>query len=471
MSNYREDAARKSAQYCPLWSRAASDEMLRIAKECTLSNMMLERVASTQQKVAIRAGIAVEVVQKETFNLDAILKDKSVKAFTDRCQSTPLQKNDPMNDIVVMKDGQRVATIQSKYYKTPKKTANALREIRDGDHHYKDVDQMVVPSDQLPEVKAAARQTELKSNETRPPVADAARDVQTKATDRIRHDNVESKPLSKKDADTLAQDNRAGREKHQEIQDPYKSRSTLKHSLKAAQSAAVVTAVIAGSINVVNRLTEVRDGRLEPVTAVGLILRDTALAATDSALKAGVGTAAVSATTRALPGAFSGTVLQSSLASGGIAGAAICAVDLVECLVLVAADKMTIQELQSRTGMNLFQTGAGTLGASIGSVIGAPAGPPGMFVGAMIGGMITSIAMTVAIENHVERPYREIMDNVLALVAAQSVMKNSLEYLAMAQEVFGNVHVEIAVSERRFDQQIDMLRGNDARLRERLEKL
>lgn len=454
--------AEKTAEVCMIWPQAAANQMGKIVDQCRLTDTIMATDAriSGGAPLATRAGFVAEELHAETFNLDAILKDKDVRAFTDRYSNSPLGTNDPVNDIAIVKDGQQVQGAQLKYYKTGQKTANAFREYgSDGKPHYQETDSMVCPSDQLSDVKDAARKTEIKNQETRPQVSEAAREVQEKVTDRLKEDGVESRPVTKKEAETIAEGGDEGKGAHRRIQNKYKTASTLQQSAKAAAGAAVVTSVIAGTINTVSCLDKVNKGLMSPGDAVKYILKNTAIAASDSALKAAGATAAVSLTARSLPQLFSGTALQVNFATGVVGGAAVCAIDLVECLVMVAAGKMTMKELETRTGKNIFQTGAGVVGASIGGTLGSVAGPIGTMVGAMIGGMITSVATTVAIENHIEKPFKETMSTTQHILDSSEVMKNAVSYLCLADAMMSKFKIGLAASESDFSQGMRTLRS------------
>ena len=454
--------AEKTAEVCMIWPQSAANQMGKLVEQCRLTDTIMATDAriSGGAPLATRAGFVAEELHAETFNLDAILKDKDVRAFTDRYSNSPLGTNDPVNDIAIVKDGQQVQGAQSKYYKTGQKTANAFREYgSDGKPHYQETDSMVCPSDQLSDVKDAARKTEIKNQETRPQVSKAAREVQEKVTDRLKEDGVESRPVTKKEAETIAKGGDEGKGAHRRIQNRYKTASTLQQSAKAAAGAAVVTSVIAGTINTVSCLDKVNKGLMSPGDAVKYILKNTAIAASDSALKAAGATAAVSLTARSLPQLFSGTALQANFATGAVGGAAVCAIDLVECLVMVAAGKMTMKELETRTGKNIFQTGAGVVGASIGGTLGSVAGPIGTMVGAMIGGMITSVAATVAIENHIEKPFKETMSTTQHILDSGEVMKGAVSYLCMADVMMSEFKIGLATSEYDFSQGMRTLRS------------
>lgn len=462
MHENKYNGADKTAEVCMIWPTAAADQMGKLFEQCRITDRILAtdgRIAGGAP-LATRAGFVAEELHAETFNFDVILKGKNVKAFTDRYPNTPLSGNNPVNDIVVMQDGQQIHGSQLKYYKDGQSTANAFRDSRDGVAHYKDADSLLGPSDQIQDIKHAALRTELKNQETRPQVSEAANDVQNKVTDRLHHDGVESKPLTKNDAELIAKNGDDGKGVHRKIQNQYKNASTLQQTIKAAGAAAIVTTVIAGTINSISCLNKVNTGEMTVEEATLYILKNTVIAAGDSALKAASATAAVSITARSLPELFKGSVLQSSLTSGAVAGTAICAVDIVQCLVLVAAGKMTMAELETRTGKNIFQTGSGVVGASIGAAIGAPAGPVGSMIGAMVGGMITSVATTVAIENHIDKPFREIMDNTKSLIHAETIMNNSVKYIEQSQYMFEDFKVGCAISEHNFDLQMAQARKN-----------
>ena len=453
MSEYK--GAEKTAEVCMIWPTAAADQMGKIIEQCNLTDRLVESSKHIVGKgsLASSAGFAAEEITAETFNLDAILKGKSVRAFTDACENSPIPTHDPVRDVVVMDNGQQVKTAQLKFYKTAERTEKAFRDIRGGEGHYNEVDQMVAPADQLDGVRDAARIDELKNQGRRPDVADAARQIQGKATDRVSHEGVESRPLTKAEAEQIAKEAKSGEEKgaHSKIQDAYKNKSTLQQTAKAAAGAAVVTTVIAGTINTISCLNKVQKGEMTTSDAMKYILKNTAIAASDSALKAAGATAAVSLTARSLPEMFAGTALQTNLATGAVGGAAICAIDLAECLVLVAAGKLTMKQLEERTGKNVFQTGAGVIGASVGASIGIVAGPVGSMVGAMIGGMITSVAATVAIENHIEKPFKETMANTQSLVESGEVMKNAVEFLSVATVAMDNFRIGLHRSEQEFN--------------------
>ena len=471
MNNEHKKALVQSISVCPIWPDEATQRVGRMIGEINQSNSIMGSISATRQNTAIKGGFAAEAFHAESFNLDAIMKDKDVRAFTDGFRQTPLTRNHPTHDIVVMKDGEQVLGAQLKYFKDADATQKAFRSTRDGVHHYEQADRFIGPSEQIKGIQASAHKTVLKNQQTRPEVAKAAEKVRDCTVGQIEVDGVQSTQLSKTEAEQLGAGTRQGKDMHRRMQDDYLNKVTAQQSLRAAGSAAIITAVTAGCINTFQSIKLVQEGELSAEQAALRILRDTAIAAGDSALKAGAATATVSLAARSLPSLFSGSAFQTSLASGTIAGATVCAVDLVQCLVLFAAGKMTRDELETRTGRNIFQTGAAVVGASVGSSIGALGGPVGMLIGSLVGGMIASLAMNIALDNHLEKPFQRTLLATEQLVANGVGAHGALRYLQHSQAYFAEFQQGLLLSERHFDQQIKTMQAQGTRLKDKINKL
>ena len=407
----------------------------------------------------------------ESFNLDAILKDKDVRAFTDNFTNTPLPRNDMTHDIVVMKGDEQLLGAQLKYYKNADATQKAFRSTKDDVHRYQDSDLFLGPSDQTDGIRQSAQRDVLKNQETRPAVSEAAAKVRDNTDAQINVEEVQSTPLSKQDAKKIGSGSETGKRQHEKMQNGYLNKATLQQSMRAAGSAAVITTVIAGSINTFQHIRELRDGKITGEQAAYRILKNTAIAAGDAALKAGTGTASVAIATRAMPNLFAGAGFASTLVRGGVAGAAVCAVDVVQCLVLVAAGKMTFGELETRTGTNILQTSTGVAGASIGAALGAPGGPLGILIGSIIGGLITSVATTIALDNHVEKVFRLTLDNTRQLVDNGFCMQDSLQYLHVSQAFYADFHKNLFLSEVHFASQVKTMQSQSVRLKDKISNL
>ena len=471
MNNERKKAITQSVSVCPILPAQAAEQIGRMLGEINQANTLMANISMTAQNNAIKGGIAAETFHAESFNLDAILKNKDVRAFTDGFANSPLERNHQLHDIVVMKGDEQVLGAQLKYFQNADETQKAFRATKDGVHKYENTDVFVGPSDQIDGVRTSAQRTLLKNQETRPEVASAAEKVRDNTAGQLDADGAQSTPLSKSEAEQLGSGSRTGKEHHEKMQDGYLNKSTLQQSVKAAATAAVITAVVAGCINSFQYIQQVRNGEISAEQAARLILKDTVIAAADSALKAGVATASVSMAARSLPELFAGSAFTRSLSTGAVVGAAICAVDLVQCIVLFSAGKMSREELETRTGKNVFQTGAAVVGSSVGASIGALAGPPGALIGGLIGGMVTSLAMSIALDNHVEKTFQ------LTLAATEQVVSNgvtahdSLQYLHRSQEYYADFHKGLYLSEKHFAHQVKTIQAQSVRLKDKINKL
>lgn len=471
MNNERKKVINQSISACPIWPTQAAEKIGQMIGEINQANTIMGKISATAQNSAIKGGFAAETFHAESFNLDAILKDKDVRAFTDEFAKTPLTRNHQTHDIVVMKDGEQVLGAQLKYFKDADATQKAFRSSKDGIHHYESSDLFVGPSDQIEGIKTSAQKAALKNQQTRPEVSRAAEKVRDNTAGQLDVEGAQSTLLSKSESEHLGAGTKTGKDLHESLQNGYQNKATIQQSIRAAGSAAVITAVTAGCINSFLYIKQVRNGEITSQQAVLRILQDTVIAAGDSALKAGAATASVAMAVRTFPGLFSGTAFQSSLATGAVAGAAICAVDAVQCIVLFAAGKMTLEELEARTGKNIFQTGAAVVGASVGASIGALGGPAGALVGSLMGGMITSLAMTIALDNHVEKNFR------LTLAATEQTLRNgvaaheSLKYLHLSQEYYADFNKGLYLSERHFAHQVKTMQAQSMRLKSKIKNL
>ena len=197
---------------CPIWPTQASEKIGKMLSEIQQGNALMRVISDKGQDAAIKGGFAAETWHAESFNLDAILKDKNIRAFTDTFKGTPLTRNDAAHDIVVMNRNQKIFGAQLKYYKTPEATQKEFRSLKDGIHKYKDNDIFLGPSDQLEGIKISAN-NEITTNQLkRPHVADAAKTVRDGAADSLAADGVKSTQLTKREAEQVGQGTAAGKQ-------------------------------------------------------------------------------------------------------------------------------------------------------------------------------------------------------------------------------------------------------------------
>lgn len=93
--------------------------------ELALYNERRGEIVATGQSVAVKAGFVLEQATAVDFNLRAIELDSPVRAYTDRSPNTPLRRNDPLADIVIVNGPLTLATVQVKARK-PRNTFDSL---------------------------------------------------------------------------------------------------------------------------------------------------------------------------------------------------------------------------------------------------------------------------------------------------------------------------------------------------------
>lgn len=115
---------------------------------------------------------------------------------------------------------------------------------------------------------------------------------------------------------------------------------TIQRSVRAAGSAAVITTVIAGSINTFQYIRQVKNGEITVEQATVQILQNTVIAAGDSALKAGVASASVRHRCPLYARPVCRYGFQTQYGERRCCRVAVCAVDVVQNVVLYAAGKL-----------------------------------------------------------------------------------------------------------------------------------
>jgi hypothetical protein len=436
--------------------RQLGDMVEQIAR----SDRNLQGIIGTEQSVPIKAGFAAEEVHAHSFNMQAMLERRMLRSYTDRYDewaSLGLRRNDSSADIVTrnLESGESVNT-QVKYFKSAQDSANAMREMRDGAHHYRDADRFIGPSDQVApddggmSIQDYARRAELKNQLTRPEVSEAAGHVRESVSDRLCMDGVESREVSYQEAQQVASGDYTLREAQNT---EFLSNATFNNTVMAAGSAAVAAALIATVITSAKCCTALQKGEMTEGQVVLAIVRCTSTAAVDAALKASGAATAVAATTRyGLLPVMAQQSIGALLTRNIIVGSAICGVDLIQCLVRVASGKMTMAQLEERTGKNVFQTSAGVWGSAIGMhFAGGSALALAPLLGAYIGGLVSVTAMTVAVNRGIEHPYKRLVESNLALVLAQRVMTDTAIAFHEGQSAFEAFLCEEAALVQRFD--------------------
>lgn len=496
-------------QYFP---DAARREMGEIVEQIARTDSYLARLMGQEQSMPLKVGFAAEQLHTESFNLRAILEEKAFRAYIDKHPewkgSLGLSGNDTVSDIVVADStGKILHRSQSKYYGTPEKTANAMRQLDPNTRQakYTEVDSFVGPKEQIrgdsaplpagekpSKIEDYLDRTANKFRETRPGVSEAASDTHAKVSDRLQHDGIESDPLSTRDVRDNLRGEGEGFDHTQSQRDHAMLASTTKQMMRAAGLAAAVAAVASGVQSTCRCLALVKEGKMTREEAVLHVLRTTTVSSADAAVKAGAATGAVSVARalHILPQQLGTASVSTMVTAGGIAGAAIVGADLVVSLVNLAAGKTTVAAVEERFGKNVLQTSAGVWGSAIGFGMLQGGGAAGGMAatattgaatisvatlmtaaGPLAGGMIAGLAVTRAIELGIERPFRELIQDTELLQAAQEAMNDTAQRFALGQQAFEAFVKEDQKLDSKFQETIGEIDATGQRLNDLIDEI
>ncbi|MFA7691922.1 MAG: hypothetical protein WCX86_03380 [Candidatus Hydrogenedentales bacterium] len=391
-------------QYFP---EATRKDMGKMVEQLVRNNKNILSILRFGQILPGTLGFAAEKQYAESFDLDAIMKKKVCHALTITDTSPKLEPE----------FGARPGDVLD-----PRDQISQLNIENNIDTHAEKI---------------------YEKNETKQDyLSQAAEEVKDTITDCFSPDDIASEPPPHKELVGKMRNKASDTQKGKSLQAKTLKVSTTRQMIHAAGTAAAVGAVMGGVVSTVKCCDLVRRGAISYEEAILQITKTTAVTAADSALKAATATGAVSLAIKIAPQLMAETSMRSLLARSGVAGAAICGADLVVCLVSLSAGKITPAEVEDRFGKNLFQTAAGVWGSALGiqmvgsaslSVGGVALAP---LLGAMTGGLIASMAVTIAVERGIEKPFRELIENTQALVAAQKIMQETAKAFAQGQAVF-----------------------------------
>lgn len=111
----------------PVFSHAAKQQMAKMIEATLRSRAHIQCRLDTSQLPSQKGGFIAEEFHAESFNLDAILKDKDFQAITDQYKPEWNQLNrtgnDGVADIIITKGNKSVHVAQSKYGANAETTA------------------------------------------------------------------------------------------------------------------------------------------------------------------------------------------------------------------------------------------------------------------------------------------------------------------------------------------------------------
>lgn len=453
----------------------AKQKMAELCEEILKSNKIFDKILSTNQSPSIKGGFAAEQFFAETFNLDAILKNKNLRAYTDnydewynhKFNNELLSKND-IPDIIISKNGTITSSAQSKFYDSAENTAHKMSVLKNGRAKYEDISILLGPKDQIDngiksslvkneniqkitikehaKAKAEALSTIVGSEAEEKAYMQTANKVSSK----IQQEDISSGSL------TLEEDLQLGNGDRSKL---LKNRFTIQNKSsciqmgKAAIGAAAISAIVSGAVNSLKYIQLAKKGHLTFQEATYKVLTETFSSAADSAVKASANAGIQSLMIRygsekaiieALAKQSLKSIAKTSVATIGI----LSMIEGIKDLVRLGVGKISKKEFYERQGKGFLMTSAGVMGGGAGAVgtttmaTAAGIGATGMAfpivasIGGIAGGLIAGLAMNFAIQNGIEKPYRNLIENTNNLKSALSELEQISQNVFHAQMLF-----------------------------------
>lgn len=324
-------------------------------------------------------GYMLEEWGAGTFNVDAAAADSADRASV--LHSTLKDSVD-----IQLNSGE---SYSAKSYITAEKTAKAQARLRSeaGQASYHNQGRLV-PSDQLSDAKAAAHREVLRNMQARSDVSDAYAETESRLTDTIKNDEgVSSKGATRKELEDIARESKERKFKAADhgvtTDSAIKSEYVLKQAIKAGYTTAAITAAfqlapeIYKAIDFLIKHGEIDIQQIKKIGAKGI-----------SASAEGF-----------LRGSISSSILI--MCENGVFGEAFKGIDptilgtvaalvmqTVKNSILVAAGKMSTQQMGAAFADAVVISGGYWIGANIGGMIGQAFGFELPVVGYLLGSLI-----------------------------------------------------------------------------------
>lgn len=327
-------------------------------------------------------GYMLEEWASGTFNVDAVAADSAYR--TEVLHSTAKDSID-----IQMKLGnQSVDAYSAKSYATAKKTAFEQArfnpETRQASYHNQG---RLVPTDQLSDAQTEAHHQTLRNRMSRSDVADAYAETEAKLTDIIKNDKgIKSKTATRKDLEDIARESQKQDFKAEEhgvtAESAIKPEYLLKQALKAGYTTATITVAIQLAPEIykaIDYLIKHGEINLQQIKRTGTKGITTGA---EGFLRGAVSSSLlIMCETGALGEEFKGinpTVLGTVVA---------LVMQTVKNSILVAAGKMSTQQMGAAFVDTVIVSGGYLLGAHIGGIVGQALGLLPVF-GYLLGSLI-----------------------------------------------------------------------------------
>lgn len=338
----------------------------------------MDKLADNQKGLHWAKGDVAEAYHAGTYNADAVRRGVDARAHAPRDASP--------NDVIVRGSGEENA--QLKYYREADATAKAI-----SDPKYSDLEQKVVPSDQVEEMRTAAARLAESNAATRPDMSESYAHTARTADDRIRLDGAESRPLSEPESRQAVNQLR---EKHDVDREQFgltpqqviQWQDILREATTAAARAAIISAALQSAPYVIAIAKKAWD--TGEVTAADFVPLGQAVPTT--LLRSGVAGGLAAAIVGSARAGFLGTGLQQidpTLVAAGVT----LAISAFETSIKAARGDMTWS-----TAAQIISEDAIVLATAMGGAALGQALIPVPMLGAIIGNIVGAAVARLAIE-------------------------------------------------------------------------
>ena len=324
-------------------------------------------------------GYMLEEWGAGTFNVDAVAANSVSRASV--LHSTLKDSVD-----IQLDSGEAYS---AKSYVTAEKTAKAQARFSPESGHASYHNQgRLVPSDQLSDAKATAHHEALRNQSIRPDVSDAYTETESKLTDTIRNDEgVSSKSASKKELEDIARESKDQKFKAEEHGVTAESAINTEYMLKQALKAGYTTAAITVALQLAPEIYKaidflIKHGEIN-IQQIKRMGTKSISAGAEGFLRGSISSSLLIMCEKGVLGeAFKGinpTVLGMVVA---------LVMQTVKNSILVAAGKMSTQQMGAAFVDTVVISGGYLLGAHIGGIIGQAIGFELPVVGYLLGSLI-----------------------------------------------------------------------------------
>jgi hypothetical protein len=322
-----------------------------------------------------QTGFLQEVHHTETFNAHAAISRSNVRA--------ELTSPGTRGDIHIKNNGQILGKAESKYYQTPKDTAQQHRGYGD--------QQRICPSEQLNQVKETSNKGYLKNSHSeklsRQKVATEQKEVYDHATDRLKKEGIESRPTSSKEAKEITQKVKNKQFQKEDLLPDFKT-SIKDAGLSGARTGSIYGAVFSAAGSSYQNIKSYKNGEITEDEMLENIAKDTIKGTCDGALKGAIGSM-TKVTALHASKSVANPVLKSALRSNAPIAIGVGLVEVGYKGAKYLNGELTEQELGEEVIKVGVTTGTTYAGTELGALIGTAIFPGvGTVVGGFLGGLL-----------------------------------------------------------------------------------